>query len=120
MKFQLLLIFGILATSCKDNTFKITGAWENNSNKIYLFKSNQEFLKIDYEKSMILEKGIWKKLKNEKLNNRFELTIKINETKTMDYNSKKILGLRKISITPISENEIQLKDKTTITLKKIN
>ena len=120
MKFQLLLIFVILATSCKDNTFKITGAWGNNSNKIYLFKSNQEFIKIDYEKSMILEKGIWKRLKNEKLSNRFELTIKINETKTVDYNSKKILGLRKISITPISENEIQLKDKTTITLKKIN
>lgn len=120
MKFQLLLIFGILVTSCKDNTFKITGAWENNSNKIYLFKSNQEFLKIDYEKSIILEKGVWKRLKNDELNNRFELSIKIKETKTMDYNSKKILGLRKISITPISKNEIQLKDKATITLKKIN
>lgn len=120
MKFQLLLIFGILVISCKDNTFKITGAWENNSNKIYMFKSNQEFLKIDSEKSVILEKGIWKRLKNEERNDRFEITIKIDEIKTMDYNSKKIVGLRKISIIPISENEIRLKDKTTITLKKIN
>ena len=116
----MLLILGIIASSCKDKTFKFTGAWGNNSNKIYLFKSNQEFLKIDYEKSIILEKGVWKRLKNEELINRFDITIKINETKTLDFNSKKILGLRKITITPISKNEIQLKDKTTITLKKIN
>ena len=120
MKLQLLVILIFLCVSCKDNTFKITGAWEDNSSKIYIFKSNQEFLKFNFEKSLILEKGVWKRLKNEERNDEIEVIIKINETKTMDYNSKKLLGLRKITFFPISENEIQLKDINKITLKKVH
>jgi hypothetical protein len=120
LKLQLLIFLGILSLSCKDNTFTIRGAWEDSSNKIYIFKSNQEFLKINFEKSLILEKGVWKRLKNEEQNDEIEVLIKINETKTMDYNSKKLLGHRKLTFSPISENEIQLKGNNKITLKKVH
>jgi len=120
LKPQLLVILSFLCVSCKDNTFKITGAWEDNSSKIYIFKSNQEFLKFNFEKSLILEKGVWKRLKNEERNDEIEVIIKINETKTMDYNSKKLLGHRKLTFSPISENEIQLKGNNKITLKKVH
>jgi hypothetical protein len=38
----------------------------------------------------------------------------------MDYNSKKLLGHRKLTFSPISENEIQLKGNNKITLKKVH